>query len=159
MTPRYIILHCSAAPARFGRAHIDRWHRERGWSGIGYHRVISMAPGVWTTEVGRDERLIGTHARGLNSCSLGLCISGSYEDAPPPTEALDLAARTCAVWCQRYDLEAGDVYGHREIEQLGAPDPKKTCPGMALDLDAFRASVGEHLDQLRALAAVVGVAT
>jgi len=39
-----IIVHCTATPE--GRpvtiADIDRWHRQRGWSGIGYHRVIGL---------------------------------------------------------------------------------------------------------------------
>lgn len=37
-----IIVHCSATPE--GRdvsvADIDRWHRERGFDGIGYHYVV-----------------------------------------------------------------------------------------------------------------------
>ena len=38
-----IIVHCSATKAGqdFTAADIDRWHRERGFNGIGYHYVIS----------------------------------------------------------------------------------------------------------------------
>ena len=39
-----IIIHCTATPE--GRpvsvAGINEWHLERGWSGIGYHRVIHL---------------------------------------------------------------------------------------------------------------------
>ena len=39
-----IIVHCSATPE--GRdvsvADIDRWHRERGFDGIGYHYVVYL---------------------------------------------------------------------------------------------------------------------
>ena len=37
-----IIVHCSATKAGqdFTAADIDRWHRERGFNGIGYHYVI-----------------------------------------------------------------------------------------------------------------------
>jgi hypothetical protein len=33
---KQIIIHCS--DSEFGNViQIDRWHRERGWKGIGYH--------------------------------------------------------------------------------------------------------------------------
>ena len=39
-----IIVHCSATPE--GRdvsaATIDDWHKQRGWSGIGYHYVVGL---------------------------------------------------------------------------------------------------------------------
>ena len=39
-----IIVHCSATKAGqdFTAADIDRWHRERGFNGIGYHYVIRL---------------------------------------------------------------------------------------------------------------------
>ena len=42
-----IIIHCSATRAGldFTAADIDRWHRERGFNGIGYHYVIRL--GDW----------------------------------------------------------------------------------------------------------------
>ena len=38
-----IIVHCSATKAGqdFTAADIDRWHRERGFNGIGYHYAVS----------------------------------------------------------------------------------------------------------------------
>ena len=37
-----IIIHCSATPPdmHVDAERIDSWHKERGWSGIGYHYVI-----------------------------------------------------------------------------------------------------------------------
>lgn len=39
-----IIIHCADTPngKEFHAADIDRWHKERGWQGIGYHWVITI---------------------------------------------------------------------------------------------------------------------
>ena len=39
-----LIIHCTATPAgrEVSRAEVDRWHRERGWDGIGYHYLIHL---------------------------------------------------------------------------------------------------------------------
>ncbi|MGQ9658333.1 MAG: hypothetical protein ACUVV1_10610, partial [Fimbriimonadales bacterium] len=44
-------------------AQIDQWHRERGWSEIGYNVVIRMDG---TIEKGRDPRKIPAGVAGLN---------------------------------------------------------------------------------------------
>ena len=38
----YIVIHCSQTKPSMdiGAKEIDRWHRERGWLKIGYHKVI-----------------------------------------------------------------------------------------------------------------------
>ena len=41
MTPEYIVIHTAAFSGKNCDAEkIDQWHRQRGWSGIGYHYVI-----------------------------------------------------------------------------------------------------------------------
>ena len=66
---RKIIVHCTATPA--GRsvtvAEIDRWHRQRGFNGIGYHYVVGLDGSV---SKGRDEALVGAHCKGHNSDSI-----------------------------------------------------------------------------------------
>ena len=39
-----IIIHCSATKVGqdFTAADIDRWHRERGFNGLGYHYVVCL---------------------------------------------------------------------------------------------------------------------
>ena len=75
-----IIVHCSATPE--GRdvstTEIKRWHtEERGWSDIGYHWVIRRDG---TIEPGRDQTLVGSHARQVNGTSLGICLVGGLGD-------------------------------------------------------------------------------
>ena len=162
MTPNLIITHCSAAPPRFGFDDINAWHKERGWGvkladgrfvSCGYHLVISKPDDVtgWIAEIGRPENVQGSHARGANRRSLGIVICGDYDAYPPDPEALQLAAQAVAVWCLTYSIGIERVLGHREITQVGAPDPRKTCPGSLFDMEAFRLLVDDKLDVLTAI--------
>ena len=74
-TIKYIILHCSATREGkpFTAADIDRWHRARGWNGIGYHYVVRLDG---TVENGRPEAQIGAHCAGVNATSIGVCYVG-----------------------------------------------------------------------------------
>ncbi len=58
-----IIIHCTATPE--GRdidaETIDKWHINRGWSGIGYHYVVKLDG---TIEEGRSVNKTGAHTRG-----------------------------------------------------------------------------------------------
>ncbi len=73
-----IIVHCSATKAGqdFTAADIDRWHRERGFNGIGYHYVICLDGKL---EKGRDVALAGAHCKkvGMNEVS-GYVISADW---------------------------------------------------------------------------------
>lgn len=87
-----IIVHCS--DSGFGNAiQINEWHKQRGFSMIGYHFVIlngNITPKKHhalfdgTIETGRplDDDLdfefdeIGAHALGYNKKSIGICLIG-----------------------------------------------------------------------------------
>ena len=70
-----IIVHCSASdkPAHDDISVIDRWHRERGWSEVGYHFFIrnngQVQKGRWISKQ-------GAHCSGHNTHSVGVCLSG-----------------------------------------------------------------------------------
>lgn len=78
-----VFIHSSATKAKMdiGRKEIDRWHRERGWSGIGYHLVIRRDG---STEIGRDVDTAGAHARGHNTGSIGVVMVGGLSDDGGP---------------------------------------------------------------------------
>tara|TARA_R110000823_G_C15819209_1_gene489072 strand:- start:42 stop:464 length:423 start_codon:yes stop_codon:yes gene_type:complete len=80
MTPRNktdtIVIHCSATPETMdiGVKEITKWHVEDNkWDDIGYHFVIRRDG---TLETGRDESMVGSHARAVNGTSLGVCLVG-----------------------------------------------------------------------------------
>lgn len=70
-----IIVHCSATSEGldFTVEDIDRWHRERGFKGIGYHYVIYLDGSV---HKGRDESQVGAHCSLHNANSIGICYIG-----------------------------------------------------------------------------------
>jgi N-acetylmuramoyl-L-alanine amidase len=74
----YIILHCTATQEHkdFDKSDIDRWHKARGFSGVGYHYVIKLN-GI--CEIGRMENQIGAHAQGYNSNSIGVVYVGGLD--------------------------------------------------------------------------------
>ena len=63
-----IIIHCTASPdyMDIGVKEIDRWHKDRGWSQIGYHYVVRRNGEI---ERGRPIEQQGAHAKGANQTS------------------------------------------------------------------------------------------
>jgi N-acetylmuramoyl-L-alanine amidase len=73
-----IVVHCSATKEGQGvtAKDIDKWHRARGWAGIGYHRVI-LLDGI--VEQGRSSTRRGAHVAGNNTNTLGICLIGGLD--------------------------------------------------------------------------------
>jgi len=118
-----IILHCSATPEgkHFTVADIDRWHRERGWKGIGYHYVIYLDGSI---HKGRPEEIIGAHCSGQNAYSIGICYIGGLDAFGKAKDTRTPAQRKAL--CELVsDLKmrypAATVHGHNEFA-------KKYCP-------------------------------
>ncbi len=63
---------------------IDKWHKERGWDGIGYHYVIRKDGSI---EIGRNRNITGAHAKGRNN-RLGIALTGYDEFTPEQIESL-----------------------------------------------------------------------
>jgi N-acetylmuramoyl-L-alanine amidase len=81
-----IIVHCAATPEGidFTVEDIDRWHRQRGFNGIGYHYVIYLDGSIHN---GRDLNIAGAHCTNHNSKSIGVCyIGGVAKDGKTPKD-------------------------------------------------------------------------
>ena len=76
-----IIIHCSATPegVDYTIDDIRKWHKDRGWSDIGYHFVIYRDG---TVMLGRSIALVGAHCLGHNANSVGICYIGGLENKP-----------------------------------------------------------------------------
>jgi N-acetyl-anhydromuramyl-L-alanine amidase AmpD len=118
-----IVVHCTATPKgrRVSVADVDRWHRQRGWSGIGYHALVGIDGAIWQ---GRDESRVGAHVKGYNTGSLGVAYVGGGNAAPytdTRTEAQkESLFEVIDDWMARYPI--GRIVGHRDL------DPGKACP-------------------------------
>ena len=119
-----IIVHCSATPE--GRhttvEEIDKWHKARGWKGIGYHYVIYLDGSV---HVGRSESAVGAHCTGQNTNSIGVCyIGGVAKDGKTPKDTRT-AAQKQALAKLLTELKAkypnATIHGHREFAAKACP--------------------------------------
>lgn len=122
-----LVIHAAATPPSMdiGAKEIDQWHRERGWSGIGYHYVVRRSGKV---EPGRPVSRSGAHARGYNSRSIGVCLVGGVNARNEPADNFTKSQYSALVRLVRrlraqHDIVS--VIGHRDL-----PGVRKACPCM-----------------------------
>lgn len=119
-----IIVHCSATPE--GRDYtvvdIDRWHRQRGWKGIGYHYIVYRNGSV---HAGRDVAEIGAHCTGQNATSIGVCYIGGYAaDGKTPKDTRTPAQKAALrdlVELLKTEYPTATIHGHREFAHKACP--------------------------------------
>jgi N-acetylmuramoyl-L-alanine amidase len=122
----WIVLHCSATRGvqDIGASDIDRWHKAQGWSRIGYHFVIRRNGKVETGRPGGD---VGSHVKGHNTDSVGICMAGGLDDKTwKPTDNFTAAqwkALTALVARLVKTYPRAKVLGHRDF-----PAVAKACP-------------------------------
>lgn len=136
-------------------AQIDQWHRERGWSEIGYNVVIRFDG---TIEQGRDPRKIPAAVAGINATTYHICFSGHGDIAPLTPQQLESSIQHTIDLLRQYGLverflsepEGLIGMGHREVNELVrrglAPTPTtKTCPGRLVDMEQVRMLIRQRL--------------
>lgn len=65
---------------------IHNSHKNRGWLGVGYNYYIRKDGSI---HQGRPENMIGSHAQGWNSRSIGICLEGSFMTDHPTAQQLE----------------------------------------------------------------------
>lgn len=132
-----IIIHCSATKAGmdFSVEDVDRWHRDRGMDGVGYHYVIRLDGSV---EKGRSEEQVGAHCLKWNGRSVGICYIGGLDAAGQSADTrTDMQKKAMRQLIEdlrrRYRIVA--VMGHRDtspdLNGDGVIEPNefiKWCP-------------------------------
>ena len=119
-----IIIHCSATRCDrpFTVEALIRCHADL-FGFTGYHYYITRDGNVYQT---RHENLIGAHAKGYNSHSLGICYEGGlnprHEPADTRTEAQKQALRDLLRRLKARHPQAR-IMGHRDL-----PGVHKDCP-------------------------------
>lgn len=119
-----IIVHCSATPA--GKPYtvedIDKWHRQRGFDGIGYHFVVYLDGSV---HKGRSLEKVGAHCLGHNKNSIGVCYVGGLtadgkkvNDTRTLAQKLSLQRLLAELKAQFPDAE---IHGHRDFAAKACP--------------------------------------
>ena len=128
-TTNMLVVHCSATPPKMdiGKKEIDTWHRQRGWLKIGYHYVITRDG---TLEEGRDRDVVGAHAKGYNSKSLGICMVGGVNDDNEPENNFTEEQFTTLTGLLSSLMEIypeADIIGHNTL------DANKACPSFNVE--------------------------
>lgn len=103
--------HSASSQKKTTVAMIDEWHKERGWSGIGYHFVITFDGSIHR---GRDVSKAGAHCRGHNKYSIGICVTGNFQNDLVGTHQQASLLLLLDGLMTQYGLQKTDVYGHRE---------------------------------------------
>lgn len=82
-----IIIHCSDSDvaSHDNVETIRQWHKERGFSDIGYHFVITKN----SVEQGRPIDIIGAHCKDHNEGAIGICVNGRVGFSTKQLKMLD----------------------------------------------------------------------
>ena len=139
-----IIINCSATKAGqdLRAKDIDRMHRQRGFTQIGYNFVVDLDG---TVENGRPLSIDGAHCntKGFSGVSynkhiIGICYIGGLDVNGRPTDTRTEAQKNTlrdlvAKLCKEYDII--EVLGHRDtspdLDGSGEVEPAeyiKACP-------------------------------
>lgn len=121
-----IILHCSATAEDkdYKAKDIDKWHKAKGWKGIGYNYVIDLDG---TVEGGRPVEQIPAHCTGRNTNSIGVCYIGGYaKDGKTVKDSRTSAQRESLLdlvylLLEHYNLTIDDVHCHNEYAAKACP--------------------------------------
>ena len=98
---------------------IHEMHQNQGWAGIGYHYVIRKNGQI---EQGRPDWSVGAHASGENWHSIGIHVSGNFEEAEPTEYQIESLAYLIGWLCEKYDLDPSvAVVGHRDLMATACP--------------------------------------
>ena len=124
MIVKKLVMHHSASKkSTTTKSDIDEWHKQRGFSQIGYHKVVESNGKIVS---GRSEKRQGAHAKGTNHNSLGVCVVGDFENETPSAAQIRSVVKVLVEWCKKYKLTSTDIYGHKNVP--GATT-KTSCPG------------------------------
>lgn len=139
-----IVIHCSATRAGqdVRASDIDKWHKERGFAGIGYNFVIDLdgtvEAGRPLTKDGAHCNTAGTSGLAYNKHSIGICYVGGLDRNGKPADTRTVAQKKAMhdlVWSLFDKYPIVDILGHRDASPDKNGDGKitrnewiKDCP-------------------------------
>lgn len=132
-----IIIHCTATPEGkwYDRNDVNAWHKQRGWSMIGYHYLVLLDG---TIQVGRPIGMIGSHVKDHNEKTIGIAYVGGLDsDGKKPKDTrtqdqVDAIFWLCESLVKKYKIKK-PIKGHNEY------DTGKACPSFSVKTDPIRA--------------------
>lgn len=137
----HIIIHTAAVkvPTKVDSNDIDRWHRERGFFGNGYHfilpwhesRIEEFATGYRCRPLNRAGAHVGDCGPGWNARSIGICLVGGLDKNEKPADNYlphqwFHLERLVPELIRKYP-GITTVLGHRDLIKI-TNAPPKACP-------------------------------
>lgn len=100
---------------------IDRWHKNNGWAGCGYHFFVRKDGSIYR---GRPEDKLGAHTSNYNTGSLGVCFEGKYNTEEMPEVQLKAGQELIKYLLNKYNLSKANVYKHKDFNNTDCPGNK-----------------------------------
>jgi len=181
-TVKLAVVHHSASSNDYSPAEvpgvlrsIQAYHMDgRGWSDIAYNFVVDKYGGVWEGRGGGiSNPVIGAHAMGFNTNSVGVMMLGDYTNATPSATALESVSRVIGWKLALFNVDPAGrvsftslgstsipagvtvdiprVVGHQNVGATGCPGSIQTSLGQ------IQTRAQEWTSYLRATMGPVGV--
>ncbi len=130
LTPRTstnrILLHNSGVKVRQSVEVIHNYHKNTlKWAGIGYHFYIRTDGSIYR---GRPENMIGAHATGSNSDSIGICFEGNFNEETMPEVQKEAGKWLISYLTQKPEYSISVIQRHSDV-------CKTDCPGKNFPFD------------------------
>lgn len=128
-----IILHHAAA-SQCSADDIDKWHKQKDYSCIGYHFFIKKNGTIYR---GRQENAIGAHAYQNNYNSIGICFEGDFEKEQMTDAQVEAGKELVAYIKNKYGISK--VQKHSDVCST-------SCPGKNFRFDEIANSTVKNVN-------------
>ncbi len=167
-----VTLHHTASSSDYAREDVPgllrgfyAYHvKSNGWSDIGYNFLVDRFGTVWEGRWGGTTRnVVGAHAGGFNTGTVGISMIGTYETTPPsaamlesvaqvagwrlgsngldPADSVTLTSAGSTRWASGTPVRLGRVFAHREVSTTSCPGTQgmAALPGLRARASALAA--------------------
>jgi hypothetical protein len=112
-----------------GAARIDRWHKDKGWDGIGYDFVVGNGTDTRDGQVEVGFRwkgqLTGAHTKTLsnefNETGIGICMVGNFDVNRPSAQQLANLSKLVGYLMKTYNIPPDHILGHGQTKRTDCP--------------------------------------
>lgn len=109
---------------------IDKKHKDRGWTGIGYHFYIRKDGTIYR---GRPENAVGAHAPGVNDKAFGIAVEGNLNNEQLTEKQKKSLIELSRYLMLKYNIK--DLKRHKDVKNT-------ECPGKNFPFEKIKAELG-----------------
>jgi hypothetical protein len=130
---KYIVIHHSATEEGSAGT-FDRFHKERGWRGVGYDFVIGNGngspDGLVEVTFRWEEQMVGAHAgdKEYNEYGIGICLVGDFDNDYPTARQMQALVALVNELQERCHIPTSNVLMHRQVRPGGTRCPGRNFP-------------------------------